>query len=121
MPNMGISIQDYLRKINSRLTWFDIISLSLSLLVLGLTVAFLQMKESSNMKEIIYKKGSYDISISEEGSDKGDKPFGSRKGKTYTFSWCKGGRVIKESNKIYFGSEEEAKSTGRTLSKLCKK
>ena len=121
MPNMGNSIQDYLRKINSRLTWFDILSLSLSLLVLGVMVAFLQIKESSGMKEIIYKKGSENTSISEEESDKGDKPFASRKGKTYTFSWCKGSRVIKESNKIYFGSEEEAKGTGRVLSKLCKK
>jgi hypothetical protein len=49
------------------------------------------------------------------------KPFGSRKGKTYTFSWCSGSGNIKPENKIYFSSQADAESKGRTLSKLCKR
>ena len=46
--------------------------------------------------------------------------FASINGKTYTFSWCSGADKIKESNKIFFKSEEDAIATGRILSKLCK-
>lgn len=44
----------------------------------------------------------------------------SRKGTKYHFVWCKSAASIKESNKIYFKTEDEAKKTGRTLSSSCK-
>lgn len=44
----------------------------------------------------------------------------SKKGTRYHFVWCKSAASIKEENKIYFKTEEEAKATGRTLSSSCR-
>jgi hypothetical protein len=44
--------------------------------------------------------------------------FASKQGKKYYFLWCKSN--IKESNKIYFKSEEDAKKRGLTLASNCK-
>jgi hypothetical protein len=42
----------------------------------------------------------------------------SKSGTKYYFTWCVSSR-IKEENKIYFTTEEEAQERGLTLSKLC--
>lgn len=44
----------------------------------------------------------------------------SRTGKKYYFVWCKGVANLKESNKIYFDSEDQAKKRGLTLANNCK-
>jgi hypothetical protein len=44
----------------------------------------------------------------------------SKKGKKYYFVWCKYASTLKEANKIYFDTEEEAKATGRSLASGCK-
>jgi len=41
--------------------------------------------------------------------------------KKYHFLWCSGAKQIKEENKIYFNSEEEAISAGYTLAGNCTK
>lgn len=67
-------------------------------------------------------KDSVPISYREGGVQEEVIPseiFASRKGKTYTYSWCKGSQAILEKNKIYFTTEEEAKQSGRSLSKMC--
>lgn len=43
----------------------------------------------------------------------------SRKGSTYHFPWCPGAESIHEANKIWFASEEEARSRGYTPAKNC--
>lgn len=41
-------------------------------------------------------------------------------GKKYYFVWCKGVSNLKESNKIYFATEDLAKKAGYTLANNCK-
>lgn len=120
MNIMKLSIQDYLKKINSSLTYFDILSLSLTFLGLSFFLWYLFYAEVEKKVEILYKAGAV------EESDKtlplrNSLPFGSKNGKTYTFAWCGGSGNIKEVNKIYFSSQEDAEAKGRNLSKLCKR
>jgi hypothetical protein len=81
--------------------------------------------QRENSQGILYHEGLYeDVQSKDQNIPNGSndiRPFGSAKGKTYTFSWCQGSTRISSKNKIYFGSEEEAKGVGRRLSKLCKK
>ena len=45
----------------------------------------------------------------------------SKNGSKYHFLWCSGAKQIKEENKIYFNSEEEAVAAGYTLAANCSK
>lgn len=44
----------------------------------------------------------------------------SKNGSKYHFPWCSGAQRIKESNKIWFNSREEAESEGYTPAANCK-
>ena len=128
MSNIASSIQDYCKKINSRLTGVDILSLLVTaLFIIGLALV-IEHGRGEKMKKIVYKEASTKESsslsvnlVTKETRDNGGFPFGSRKGKTYTFSWCRSSSMIKSSNKMYFSSVNEAEKAGRTLSKFCKK
>ena len=113
---MGSSIQDYAKKINSRLTIFDCVSLLVTTVFLLCFLAYLYLEQKANDVPVSYIVGNEEI-VSLSGA--GSKPFGSKNGKTYTFSWCSGSARISVKNKIYFTNEAEAKNSGRTLSKLC--
>ena len=125
MNIMGLSIQDYLKKINSSLTRADCISLLITMLFLVSFLVYLKIENVKTSVPLSYVVGTSPDSVSldkERTSDSQDpRPFGSSKGKTYTFSWCQGATRILAKNRIYFSTEEEAKSSGRILSKLCQK
>ncbi|MBP6948594.1 MAG: hypothetical protein KBC41_00965 [Candidatus Pacebacteria bacterium] len=116
---MGSSIQDYLKKINSKLTWLDCVSLLVTMLFIMICVVFLIIKKKSSNIPVSYIVGKPLVSTVVDAQD--IRPFGSKHGTTYTFYWCKKQEMIREYNKIYFNNEEEAKKTGRTLSKFCQK
>ena len=120
MPNIRHSIQDYCRKINSRLTGFDILSLFVTVFFILALVLVIQYQRLGKIEKVVYKEAETapqdSIVINNEG-----RPFGSTKGKTYTFSWCSGSKNISAKNKIYFSSQADAEKSGRTLSKLCRK
>jgi hypothetical protein len=118
MPNITHSIQEYCKKINSYLTFIDIISLFVTTLALFFFLLYLYVSQKQRMQDIVYQKFTSRYSFSEKVTT---APFGSVSGKTYTFSWCSGASRISEKNKVIFSNEEEAKGSGRTLSKLCKK
>jgi len=44
----------------------------------------------------------------------------SKNGTKYHYPWCSGAQTIKEENKIWFGSKEEAKAAGYTPASNCK-
>lgn len=44
----------------------------------------------------------------------------SKSGTKYHFPWCSGAKTIKEENKIYFSSKEEAEKAGYTPAGNCK-
>ena len=46
--------------------------------------------------------------------------IGSKNGSKYHFPWCSGAQRIKESNKIWFESKEEAERAGYEPAKNCK-
>jgi hypothetical protein len=110
---MGSSIQEYLKKINSRLSFVDCLSLAITAICIALFACFLVLKEKRESLPVTYISGGKQ----EETQD--IRPFASKNGITYTFSWCQGAGMIKPSNRVYFSNEEEAKRTGRVLSKFC--
>ena len=122
MNIMGNSIQDYLKKINSRLTWTDCVSIFITCFFLVVFLGYLYIQKEEESIPVTYK--AYNIDRNSDNDEQGVRnirPFASKHGKTYTFSWCSGSSMISEKNKLYFDTEEEAKKSGRTLSKLCEK
>lgn len=122
MNIMKCSIQEYLKKINSRLTLFNCLSLLGTVISLGGFLFFLYEQKKMNdtpVSYLEYKDKGVDNENVRIGID--SRPFASVYGKTYTFFWCQGSQLISAKNRIYFVTESEAKSSGRTLSKLCKK
>ncbi|MCX6756830.1 MAG: hypothetical protein NTW35_01575 [Candidatus Nomurabacteria bacterium] len=118
MNIMGSSIQDYAKKINSKLSFWDILSVLITTLFLAIFTVFLYIKKEKENIPVSY------ISNSENSTgliEKDSRPFASINGKTYTFSWCGGSNNISEKNKVYFIDEQNAKNSGRVLSKLCQK
>jgi hypothetical protein len=115
---MGSSIQDYAKKINSKLTIFDCISLLITTVFLLCFLVYLYIEQKASNIPVSYILGK-DEKVAASGAE--SKPFGSKSGKTYTFSWCMGNTRILEKNKVYFVNEAEAQHGGRTLSKLCTK
>ena len=114
-------IQERLKKINSQILTELLVSLGLTtVLFLSFTFYIIYLNQT-NSKALIYKETFEQLAISKQQIVNTDTQiFASVNGKTYTFSWCSGADKIKEENKIFFKSEEEAVATGRTLSKLCK-
>lgn len=115
---MGHSIQEILKNINSKTTALDCMSILLTLLVVVGAAFFLSHKAKMALEPIIYTESGITTGTMQTDDS---RPFASKNGKTYTFSWCQGGTQIKPSNKIYFKNEEGAQRSGRTLSKLCQK
>lgn len=112
---MGHSIQEISKKINSTLSVFDVVSLVLTAVILTATVFFLSYNEKANRPPVVYRESN--IAVPSTLAE--TKPFGSKNGTTYTFSWCRGGSTTKPENKVYFKDVESAEKAGRTLSKLC--
>lgn len=50
----------------------------------------------------------------------GGQYVGSKKGSKYHLPWCAGAKAIKEENKIWFASKEEAEKAGYTPAGNCK-
>ena len=115
------SIQDYLIKINSRIHIYDIVSLFLLVLMLGAFSLYLHETRAHNDKGITisYKDSPNSQTVVSKQTE--SRPFGSASGTTYTYTWCSGSSRTLARNRIYFASEDEAKRSGRTLSKLCSK
>ena len=95
---MGSSIQEIGKKINSGLSPFDSLSLSITSLFLAACAIWLMADSAKNTTPVTY--------IESEGTVLGEvadnRPFGSVNGPTYTFSWCQGSSSILPKNKIYF-------------------
>jgi hypothetical protein len=115
---MGHSIQEYLKKINSNLTWMDCISLLVTTIILLVGWVYLYTKQLSSNSPVSYIKNeaAFPPPLAADS-----RPFASVNGKTYTFSWCQNSKAISTKNRIYFVDEAAAKASGRNLSLLCQK
>ncbi len=59
-------------------------------------------------------------SVQSDNTEKPDKLLvGSKNGSKYHYPWCSGAKRIKEENKIWFASAEEAKRAGYTPAVNC--
>lgn len=58
--------------------------------------------------------------LSNQGSTLTGNYVASKNGTKYHYPWCAGAQSIKEENKIYFSSEEEARKAGYTPASNCK-
>ena len=113
---MWRSIPEILKRINSRLSAYDVISLAVMAIVLGSVALVIRIERQNEVLPVIYRQNGQVLGIQADS-----RPFASKSGKTYTYSWCSGSTQIKPANKIYFANEGEAIASGRTLSKLCTK
>lgn len=116
---MGSSIQDYAKKINSRLTLLDCLSLFVTTLFIALFALFLFKQQESKSIPVSYLQ--YSGKEPTDSPEEDSRPFGSINGKTYTFSWCQNSSRTLVKNRVYFATELAAEQKGRTLSKLCQK
>jgi hypothetical protein len=114
---MAHSIQDYLRKINSRLSLFDCVAIASAALLVAVIAIYLHVEKAGSRLPVVYQGVSQEVL----GAAADSRPFGSKKGTTYTYAWCSGAALIKDANKIYFRDADEAEAAGRTFSKLCNK
>ena len=116
---MRENITDFLGKINSRvgsnLSTTEVISLSVTIIIISISlicitigdIAFRQPISIIESREVL---GALNSSI-----------VASKNGSTYFFSWCSGVERIKAENLITFLSEDQAKKSGRRLSKTCER
>jgi len=122
---MLYSLTETLKKINQEISKTALVSISFSLLILITFLGFKIMQAENlnqNLKINYIKKqslNSYEV-LNATGHNLSEKFFiyASRRGKKYYFYNCKSS--IKEENRIYFQTEQDAKDSGYILSQSCK-
>ncbi len=131
MYNNGVSIQELARKFKDFLTNTDVvlilIILSTAILSFLLGRASVIQKESpiqnfteSNTKyQVIESKPSVLTSTSTANLEN-SQYIASKSGTKYHLPWCAGAKQIKEENKIFFNSKDEAERAGYTPASNCK-
>ncbi len=131
MYNNGVSIQELARKFKDFLTNTDVvlilIILSTAILSFLLGRASVMQKESSiqnftesNPKyQVIESKPSVLTSTS-TANHENTQYVASKSGTKYHLPWCAGAKQIKEENKIFFNSKDEAERAGYTPAGNCK-
>ncbi len=115
---MNKSITETLKKINTEITFLDIIIIIFNIFLISAFLIY-KIKVSdyfSNTEDFQYIKSN--IILNEENTKSLHFIYASKRGKKYYFYNCKSS--IKEANKIYFDSEASAQKAGYTLSKTCK-
>ena len=60
------------------------------------------------------------IPITANSTSTGKTFFASNRGEKYYSIGCSGGKTIKQENRVYFATREEAEKAGYTLSSLCR-
>lgn len=115
---MGESISKTLKKINTDLKGKPFISILFTLLILTSYLGFkiFTSNEIFSAKAFTYKASNI-TSKDLRSKDSVRYIYASKRGKRYYFYNCKS--TIKEANKIYFDSVEEAEKAGYTLAKAC--
>jgi hypothetical protein len=69
--------------------------------------------------KIEYTEGSLEASIAEATTTKKNF-FASKRGSKYYSLGCSGGKTIKQENRVFFNTKEEAEKAGYELSVSCK-
>src|SRR3989344_1303226 len=97
------SIQEYMKRINSRLTRLDCLSLfATGISCFGL-LSYLYIAKTRAALPVSYRRGE----VSERSAPTNDsRPFASINGTTYTFPWCQSSHAIIQKNRMYFETEE---------------
>jgi hypothetical protein len=69
-------------------------------------------------RDVVVQKGAFTANFSENKAMSGDY-VASKSGKNYYLVGCSGVKRIKEENKVYFDTKEEAEKKGLLPSKTC--
>jgi hypothetical protein len=111
------SIQEFLGKINTflyeRLNLADFIGIIGVILITSFSLLLFMYTEQKTYTETTYLEGGNDV------RSKKAIIFGSKTSDIYFYTWCKGAEKIKNENKIWFESEDDALRAGRRLSLTC--
>ena len=78
--------------------------------------------ENSNLKADIFEASNNATSTTLNSSKQLDTPVvTSKNSDKYHYTWCAGAKRIKEENKVWFNSSQEAEGRGYTLAGNCEK
>lgn len=79
-----------------------------------------KIDENKNPLQIVSSENSALIENSIQNTNPEGKYVASKSGAKYHLPWCSGAQTIKETNKIWFNSKEEAEKAGYTPAGNCK-
>ena len=130
MYNCGMSIRGFIEKIKGVADNKDVIVVLIIVFVATASFGLGRLSKLDEGKEAIrieqsaalvnFDKGSALNVNTEKPAIVSGKYVGSKSSDKYHFPWCSGAQRIKEENKIYFDSKEEAESSGYTPASNCK-
>lgn len=111
-------IQETIKKINRQIDKTSLLSFSVTIILLIIFTFYINSQIKGDNTPVNYIENSNINTIIKTNKT---NIWASVNGITYTYSWCSGANNIKEVNRIYFASDEEAINSGKRLSKLCNK
>lgn len=101
---------------------FSVIVIAVALSSFGLGRLSSQMGKASALEGSIMLQKGQESGFPEERTDKPEKLFvASKNGTKYYPIGCGGVNRIKEENRVWFSTKEEAEKSGYSLSSACKK
>ena len=118
-----MSINEKLEKIKSALIPIVILFVGLISFGLGRLSAISERKSPVEIMNEVGLHSSNDgssTSFIESSSASASLFVASKSGKKYHYPWCSGAQRIKESNKIWFNTKQEAEGAGYTPASNCK-
>lgn len=119
ITNFVNNCKQFLLKMSQVELW---VTLLVAILIIEVFVSGLLLDQRFNSvnESIAFKQNQLTAVIDEISPESDQKIVASKNGKRYYFPHCSGVKRIKEANKIYFISENEAKDRGLTLASGCR-
>lgn len=138
-----MSIKDYLEKIKvewgNKVTANQLVIFIVLIVLLSNSLAFglgrlskieaLRQPVKINMANTVEEAVTDSVATSPSGkisnsnivsvNNKASQIVASKKGSKYHYLWCSGAKTIKEENKVFFNSEDEAEARGYTKAANC--
>jgi len=120
LKHIAVKIKDFYQGYVENIIWLVIFILALlDSFILGYLSNY---NQSDELLKIVHDE-SFEITVDDlkkhSESSVGGEIVASKNGTKYYFPWCAGVNRIKEENKIYFSTEEQARGEGYDLAANC--